>query len=372
MNNKKKQKAEPTKTAKPFKKITLKENSSKKALKTFTKEEENRLAKFVIVVGTSAGGMQALIELVSQFKEDMDAAVFVVMHLSRTSISDFLIHRLQPYTTFQCEVSKDEAAIEKGHIYFSAPNQHLLVKKNKMLLGRGPEENRWRPSIDVLFRSAAAAYNTRAIGIILTGLLDDGKTGMLAIKRCAGKTIVQDPNEAEYPDMPLAVIESIEVDHCVPLSKIGQIVSNITKTNPKEKPAPRDIIIESEIAERVVVSYDNVKELGEKSIYACPDCGGGLWQIDTNDKKVSRYRCHIGHSYSEKDLVFKQGEFLESTLWTALRIMEERRNLLQKMEKDNHDKGYKTVATGYKKKSEEIQFHVDKMKEVLFDTQKTL
>ncbi|CAM4309382.1 chemotaxis protein CheB [Gillisia hiemivivida] len=337
--------------------------------------------KFIIVVGTSAGGMNALIEFVSQLKENIDAAFFIVMHLSRTSISDFLVHRLQPHTSLKCEVAKEDAKIEKGHIYVAAPNQHLLVKKNKIILGWGPEENRWRPSIDVLFRSAAAAYSTRVIGIVLTGSLDDGTTGMLAIKRSGGTCMVQDPNEAEYPDMPLSVLNNMEVDYCIPLHQMGETIFEISQNNPEEIAAPQDVIIESEIAERVVVDYEHVKQLGEKSIYACPDCGGGLWDIPKqnvglNDKvgqgNSDRYRCHIGHSYSEKDLVVKQGEILESTLWIALRIMEERRTLLKKMEDDNQKKGLSKMASSYQEKGEDIQFHVDKMKEILYATQDTL
>lgn len=329
--------------------------------------------KFVIVVGTSAGGMAALSEFVAQLKTGMDAAVFIVMHLSRTSISDFLMHRLQPHTQLQCEIATENATIQKDHIYIASPNLHLLVKKDSIILGRGPEENRWRPSIDVLFRSAAAAYSTRAIGVVLTGLLNDGTTGMLAIKRSGGTCIVQDPNEAEYPDMPLSVLNNMEVDYCIPLADMGEVILNITQTIPEEKPAPDDVIIESQIAERVVVDYDNIKQLGEKSIYACPDCGGGLWNINKGGKgqgKVDRYRCHIGHSYSEKDLVVKQGEIFESTLWTALRIMEERKTLFRKMEDDHAKRGFSTLAKNYKEKAEGIQLHVDKMKEVLFASQK--
>jgi two-component system, chemotaxis family, protein-glutamate methylesterase/glutaminase len=328
--------------------------------------------KFVIVVGTSAGGMNALIELVAQFNEDIDAAVFIVMHLSRNSISDFLVHRLQPHTLLKCEVAKDGALIEKGHIYVAAPNQHLLVKIDKIILGRGPEENRWRPSIDVLFRSAAAAYSSRVMGVILTGSLDDGAVGMLAIKRSGGLCIVQDPNEAEYPDMPLSVLNSMEVDYSVPLSKMGAIIFESTQVEPEQIAAPSDIIVESEIAERVVVDYDNVRKIGEKSIYACPDCGGGLWAINRQAGKSDRYRCHIGHSYSESDLVIKQGQILESTLWTALRIMEERRNLLKKMEDDSLRSGLSKMALSYQEKGRDIQFHVDKMKEVLYATQEGL
>ncbi|MEP6724346.1 MAG: chemotaxis protein CheB [Bacteroidota bacterium] len=328
--------------------------------------------EFIVVAGTSAGGMNALSELVAQFTEDMDIAVFIVMHLSRTSISDFLVHRLQPHTPLHCEIAKEGATIKRGHIYVAAPNQHLLIKKNNILLGNGPEENRWRPSIDVLFRSAAAAYSSRVIGIVLTGSLDDGTTGMSAIKRSGGTCIVQDPNEAEYPDMPLSVLNNMEVDYCISLTQMGETIAAILQTSPKEMAAPSDVIIESEISERVVVDYESVKQLGEKSVYACPDCGGGLWSIYTQSEKTDRYRCHIGHSYSEKDLVIKQGEILESTLWTALRIMEERRNLLKKMEGDNAKKGLSKMAASYAAKGKDIQFHVDKMKEVLFATQKTL
>ena len=331
--------------------------------------------KFVIVVGTSAGGIAALSEFAGQLKAGMDAVVLIVMHLSRTSISDFLMHRLQPHTSLQCEIATEGAALQKDHIYIAPPNLHLLVKKDRILLGRGPQENRWRPSIDVLFRSAAAAYSTRAIGVVLTGLLDDGATGMLDIQRSGGTCIVQDPNEAEYPDMPLSVLNNMEVEYCIPLAKMGEVISSITKTTPEEKPAPDDVIIESQIAERVVVDYENVRQLGEKSIYACPDCGGGLWNISKGGEgqgKMDRYRCHIGHSYSEKDLVTKQEEVFESTLWTALRIMEERKTLLKKMEEDHVKRGFSTLAKSYKEKADNIQGHVDKMKEVLFASQKTI
>lgn len=327
--------------------------------------------KFVIVIGASAGGPTALSELVAQFKNGMDAAVFIVMHLSSTAISNFLIHRLQPHTSLKCVVPQDGDVIQKDHIYVSPVNQHLLVNKNKIVLGQGPEENRYRPSIDVLFRSAAAAYSTRAIGMILTGMLDDGTAGMDAIGRSGGSTIVQDPNEAEYPDMPFSVLDNMEVDHCVPLAKMGEIILMITQTDPQEKPAPPDVIIESQIAQRVVVDYEHIKQLGEKSIYACPDCGGGMWFIE-NGSKVNRYRCHIGHSYTEKDLVVKQGEKIESTLWIALRIMEERRNLLKKMEEDSARKGLTKVAAIHRNKKDEIQIHVDNVKEILFATQKSV
>ena len=327
--------------------------------------------KFIIVVGTSAGGMNALIELVSQLKDDMDTAVFIVMHLSGTGISDFLVHRLQPHTSFICKLAIDEEPVQRGRIYIAMPRVHLLVKNDQILLGRGPEENRWKPSIDVLFRSAAVAYNSRCIGIILTGLLDDGTAGMYAIMRSGGISIVQDPNEAEYPDMPLSVLEHMDVSYCTTLENMGNIIADILQTSPEEKIIPQEILVESQIAERVIVDYENVARIAEHSIYACPDCGGGLWEMTkAGNEKIIRYRCHIGHSYSEKDLALKQGEIFESTLWVALRIMEERRNLLIKMEKDHLKKGLTVMAKPFRTKADTIQGHVDKMKEVLFASQR--
>ena len=325
--------------------------------------------KYIVVVGASAGGLSALSELSGQLSKELDVAVFIVMHLSRIGISNFLVERLRPLTSMQCVVAEEGAPIEKGYIYVSQPDQHLLVKKGRIVIGRGPEENRWRPSIDVLFRSAAAAYSTRAIGIILTGLLDDGTTGMFAIKRSGGISIVQDPNEAEYPDMPLSVLNSMDVDYCLSLAQMGGIIAQITLEDRPEVPAPDDIVIESEIAERVVIDYDNVAKLGVKSIYACPDCGGGLWNIGKEDGP-DRYRCHIGHSYSENDLEHKQVKIMENTLWIALRIMEERKTLLNKMALENSKRGLTNISTTYRKKKEDLQIHIDRLKEVVFATQK--
>jgi two-component system chemotaxis response regulator CheB len=169
--------------------------------------------KFIVVIGTSAGGIRALEELVMQLNTDMDAAFFVVLHLSRKGVGDVLFQRLQQHAVMPCRVAKDRERIKKGIIYLAPPDNHMLVDKGHIVIGKGAHENRWRPSINNLFRSAAANYNSRVIGIILTGLLDDGTAGMATIKRAGGITIVQNPDEADYPDMPLSVLENIEDDY---------------------------------------------------------------------------------------------------------------------------------------------------------------
>lgn len=325
--------------------------------------------KFIVVVGTSAGGLNALIELINQLNPEMDAAFFVVMHLSKTGISEYLIQRLQPISQLPCIVAKDAISIKAGHIYIAPPNEHLIVIKDQIVVGHGPEENRWRPSIDVLFRTAAAAYNSRVIGIILTGLLGDGTSGMLAIKRSGGVCVVQDPNEAEFPDMPLSVLNNMEADHCIGLANLGAVLTEIMASEPKEITPPEDVLVEASIARNMTASMDQIVGLGEHSIFACPDCGGGLWKVEGD--AITRLRCHIGHTYNERELMIKQGENVEATLWVALRMMEERKTLFERIAQEHVKKGLARIATGYQKSVGELKMHISKMKEILVTIQKT-
>jgi two-component system, chemotaxis family, protein-glutamate methylesterase/glutaminase len=322
--------------------------------------------KFVITVGASAGGLNALIEMVSHLPEEIDAAMFIVLHLSSKGISNFLIHQLQPHTALSCSIGKDNIPIERNHIYIAPRDRHIMIKKDHMVIGKGAKENRWRPSIDLLFRSAAAAYNTHAIGIILTGLLDDGSLGMQAIKRSGGICIVQDPDEAEFPEMPMAVLDKMEVNFCIKLAEIGETLSTVTQVEKPYIEAPPDIVAEAKIAENVSTGIEKVSPLGAKSLYACPDCGGGLWEL-TNDN-ITEYRCHVGHAFSERHLLIKQAETLESTLWMALRIMEERRNLFMRLKEQNTKKGLRRIAESNQIEAELLEVHINKLKEVLFAT----
>lgn len=325
--------------------------------------------QYLIVIGASAGGLNAVVELCAQLDKKMDAAVCVVLHISHISMADILAERIQRSSSFECKVATDGEPIERGRVYMAAPDRHLLVKRNRVLLGQGPSENRWRPSIDTLFRSAAAAYDGHAIGVILTGLLQDGSTGMQAIKKSGGICIVQDPAEAEYPDMPQAVLDSTEVDYCVPLSEMGFILKEKTIQAP-EKPAntiPQEVKLEAAISERVAIGMDLVNKLGKKSLFTCPDCGGGLWEIEGD--KIPRYRCHIGHAFTEKELQLRQHETLENTLWVALRMMEERRQLLQKMAIEEQSRGWQRAASNKAERADELTVHIERLKQILFDTQ---
>lgn len=330
---------------------------------------EKQKPKFVVVIGTSSGGFFALAELLNQLNDEMNAAFFVVMHLSHHGIGDYLVSQMQKYTSLLCEeVEDDDTVIKKGTVYFAQPNKHLIIKNGKVKLGGGPEENRWRPSIDVLFRSAAADFDGHTIGIILTGMLDDGTAGMLAIKRCGGTCIVQDPNEAEYPEMPLSVLKEIAVDHCIPLLEMGAVISNVISTKKVVNTIiPSDIIKEVQISEEGIGTIDELKQLGESTVFSCPDCGGVLFELK-NDS-VTRYKCHTGHTYSVNDLLLKQNKALESSLWVAVRSLEERKKLLSQLSEKNSQRGFQRSALDYKEKINELQKHVDNLKGVLFATE---
>jgi two-component system chemotaxis response regulator CheB len=340
-----------------------------KYLAEHTKRTEmNKPPKFIVVIGASAGGLNALKEMVSGLQKGLDVAYCVVLHLSRKGIGDFVVHSLKSSTNMSCSLASDGGNIHKDHIYVARPNQHLLVKDNKFLMGPGPEENRFRPSIDVLFRSAAVAYSSHAIGIILSGMLDDGTSGMWAIKRSGGTCLVQDPNEAEYPDMPLSVINNMDVDNVVRLDEFGEaIAAALVKKKGKKKPVPKEVIQESLIAEKTAVRIEDIETIADKSEFACPDCGGNLWEVKGDI--VKRYRCHIGHGYTQRDLVVKQAEVAGNTLWVALRMMEERKHLLKKLEIDSTKKGHKATSQRHIIKHDEMERHIEKLKKILFDLQ---
>ncbi|WP_224999831.1 chemotaxis protein CheB [Cesiribacter sp. SM1] len=321
----------------------------------------------IVVIGTSAGGISALQELVSQLHDGMNAAFFIVMHLSQKGISDFLVHKLQQVAQLPCALAREGAPIQKGHIYIAPADKHLLVAQEGIKFGYGPKENRWKPAIDMLFRSAAAAFDGRTIGIILTGYLNDGTSGMLAIKNSGGTCIVQDPNEAEYPDMPLSVLEHLQADYCVRLSKMGDALEMALQLEKEETAVPEHVLAEAAIAERAATGIDKLNSLGENSIYSCPDCGGVLFNIQENS--FSHYRCHTGHSFTVKDLLLRQEQEFESTLWVALRSLEERKTLLHTLENQNTSRGFQLAAKGYAEKAEELQEHIDRLRRLLVSAQ---
>ena len=196
------------------------------------------MVKDIIVIGASAGGYNAITKLVSKLPGDRQVAIFVVMHMAKTSSPSIFKEHLEKNTQYKCHIPADKEEIQSGCIYIAQPDLHMLIKPGRIHLVRGEKENHWRPSIDVLFRSAAASYGSCVTGIILSGMMDDGTSGMSAIKKSGGICIVQEPSEAEFSDMPLNVLNHVEVDHRVPIDDMGYILDDILSKPFKRRTIP--------------------------------------------------------------------------------------------------------------------------------------
>jgi two-component system chemotaxis response regulator CheB len=284
--------------------------------------------KRIVVVGTSSGGLQALTRLVTALPSSFTTSLFVVQHMAADATGEVLVRALARSTHLTVKHAENGELILPGRIYVAPPDQHLLIETGKVIVSKGARENISRPAIDPLFRSAAVAYGFRVIGVILTGNLNDGSAGVVAIKRCGGICIVQDPKTADYPAMPLSSMNTVKVDHCVPLDAIGPLLAKLVSGPlPKRRAIPKDITIEAKIAQRVLSDLASVNKLGKQVPFNCPDCGGVLWDI--TGQKPKRYRCHTGHSFTASVLLAEQTKHIEETLWVALRMFEERKNLLK-------------------------------------------
>jgi two-component system, chemotaxis family, protein-glutamate methylesterase/glutaminase len=322
------------------------------------------MSKRIIVIGASAGGLPVITKIISKIDENINAALFIVLHLSKNSSPGVIVQLLKKNTKLQCAIAQNGTIVQKGTIYLAPPEHHLALKNDRMLLSNGPHENRWRPSIDVLFRSAAAAHNTRVIGIILTGLLHDGTAGMTAIKRSGGICIVQEPAEAEFNAMPRSVINHVEVDYRLSVNDIPYVLHDLCMNPmPDEIEAPEDIRIEAEITERMSSNIGSLPKIGNHSNYTCPDCGGNLWEI--NKDKIYRYRCHTGHVFTETLLLEKQSDLLEDSVWAAIRLMEERRNLLLTFAGHEKESGDENSFALNKEKADEFHTHITRLKNVV-------
>lgn len=319
----------------------------------------------VVVIGASAGGMDALTRLAAQLPGDFPAPIFVVHHMAADTSGAGLVQAIERSGRLACTEAHDGEPFEAGHIYLAPTDHHLLLMKGKMLVTKGARENRSRPGIDPLFRSAAVAYRSKVVGVLLTGHLDDGTAGMMAIHRCGGVCVVQDPRDAAYPDMPQNALNQVDVDHTVPLAQMGALLGRLVhRRTLQDRPVPKDIAIEAKIAERVLSDLPSVDALGRLVPFNCPGCGGVLWEVAKADSL--RYRCHTGHAFSGSVLLAEQTAKIEETLWVALRMFEERRNLLMNMSTSS-SRGFSVSAAERAKDSE---VHIERIRSMLKSSDK--
>lgn len=288
----------------------------------------------IIVIGSSAGGIKALGAIVGKLPPDIKAAVFIVQHLGPNS-PKILPRILRDVGSLPTCHPADGEEFQKGRIYVAQPDYHLLIEGARVRVVRGPQENRFRPAIDALFRSAARSYGPRVVGVLLTGNLDDGIVGLQAIKKRGGLVIVQDPDEAEYPSMPRNALKYAEVDYCVPLSGVAPVLLRLIDepaSRAEEYDVPEAMEFESKIAEQQLNTkqfLDKVEEIGMRTSYTCPECNGSIWQI--GKESPLRFRCHVGHSFTAGPFQIEQTNFIERTLWSVVKALEEKVTLTRQV-----------------------------------------
>ncbi len=317
-----------------------------------------------IVIGASAGGVEALIQLVRDLPADLPAALFIVLHLpsSGTSAMPAILTRSGVLPAVH---PTDGEPILNGRIYVAPPDYHLLLHPGSVRLSRGSKENRHRPSVDPLFRTAARVYNRRVIGVVLTGTLDDGTAGLHAIKMRGGLAVVQDPEDALYPGMPRSAIENVEVDYVLPLDRIAPLLVQLAHEPVREMEAvvSDEIEFESEMAEFNLNAIEDEDRPGTPSHFACPTCGGILWEIQ--DGRLTRYRCRVGHAFSVQSLMAEQSDGLEEALWTALRALEERAALARRMAAHSVERNHRLSATRFEAQAGEDEHRAKLVREAL-------
>lgn len=284
----------------------------------------------IVVIGASAGGIEALPRIVGRLPPDFPSAVCVVLHTSPDSpgVLEGILDRAGP---LRATSARNLEPLRDGHIYVAPPDYHLMLEPGRVRVTKGPQENLFRPAIDPLFRSAAQVYGPAAIGVILTGNLDDGVAGLWAIKRLGGITVVQDPAEAAFSSMPLSAVAQMKPTHIVRLDEMAPLLTQLVATPVHEGVAVvnEDIDIELKIAKEENPQDAGVERLGEPSRFACPECHGVLLQL--LEERRPRFRCHTGHAYSIESLLAGINEGIEDALLNAIRTLEEGSRYLRHM-----------------------------------------
>ena len=311
----------------------------------------------VIVIGASAGGCEALKRLVADLPPDLQASLFIVWHMS-PDIRGVLPQVLNRAGRLYAAHAYDGEAIAPNRIYVAPPDRHLLVERGRMRVMRGPKENRFRPAVDPLFRSAAYAYGRRVIGVVLSGALDDGTAGLWTIKHRGGIAIVKDPLDAEVPSMPQGAISEVAVDHIIPVSEMGRLLVRLSREEVDETVEvimedDEKIKVEIKIAAEESAFEAGVMKFGELTPYTCPDCHCVLTRL--RDGNLMRFRCHTGHAFSVDTLLTNVTENIEDSLYGAIRGIEESVLLLNHIGDHYAEVNASKIAAVYFQKAQEAE-----------------
>ncbi len=317
----------------------------------------------VVVVGASAGGVSALQTLAAGLPDDFPAPMLIVLHIgAHHSVLPELLSRAGPLPAAH---ARQGEPLEPGRLYIAPPDHHLLLLERSVQLTRGPKQHHARPAIDPLFRSAALSWGRDVIGVILTGMLDDGTTGLQAIKQAGGLAVVQDPDDAVAPSMPESALRHVEVDHCLPLERLpGLLVSLAALPAPSRRGRlPAWVYHQHALLLGEGEPMEHLNALGAPSPYVCPDCQGGLWEVVHSN--LPSYACHAGHLFTIRSLQHAMTLAGDEALWGALRALQERALLLRHMAKLQRDAGHEANAERLDRLSEDIEQQTRLMRELV-------
>jgi two-component system chemotaxis response regulator CheB len=319
----------------------------------------------IVVIGASAGGVEALLATVPEIPADFPAPIFLVVHVPAESPS-LLSQILRRRAKIAVEDAVDGARWRKGVLYVATPDRHLTLEDGVIRSTRGPRENRHRPAIDPLFRSAALHFGAATIGVVLTGSLDDGTGGAVTIKKRGGMVIVQDPREALFPSMPASVLEHAEADAIVTLGDLVPTLVRLVHAPVPKRAAPRsrDLSVEVRMATLDPEAMNEQDRPGTPSPYSCPDCGGVLWEID-DAGQFTRFRCRVGHAFSPESMISAQGEVLEEALWTAVKTLEETVRLSHRLADQERMRGHEWMAARFQEKEQAARERAETIRRVL-------
>src|SRR3712207_4050877 len=320
----------------------------------------------IIVIGGSSGATAPLKTILGALPANLPAAVFIVLHIPSRSIG-ILATVASAAGPLPVHQAVDGMAIEPGHVYLAVPDHHLILTKGHIRLGRGPRENMARPAIDPLFRSAAAAYGPRVIGVVLSGLLNDGASGIEAVKRCGGVAVVQDPADAIADEMPRSALEAVTVDLSVPSARIGDLLSDLAREAAGPGvPVPPEIRLEADIAAGERIDSEVLRRIAEPSALTCPYCSGVLSTIQ--GAKPLRFRCQVGHAATAEIVAKEQENAVDEAMRVALRVIEERAELVSRMAQDRRQSGRRAVAEMYEDRATEYRQYADVLRRAVLQS----
>ena len=312
----------------------------------------------VIAVGASAGGVDAISAVVAGLPADLEAAVLVVLHVSPRGKS-VLPHILSSRGPLPARHAVDGERLEAGTVYVAPPDQHLVVQPGRVRVTGEPRENGVRPSVDTLFRSAALAYGPAVVGVVLSGTLDDGTAGLIAIKQHGGVAVVQDPAEAVFPSMPANAARFADPDHIVPLDKVAPLLAEIVDEWSQGRRARAQRSDEHDQPADASAAAQH----GDPSEFTCPECGGTLWEQQEGD--LLRFRCRVGHAYSVESLLADQREALEAALWGAVVALEERADLATRLGQRMEERGRAHRAGRYGREASDARRRAGLVREAI-------